>query len=249
MTNEQNRTVLDGKLLEIISRLVTQPAPDPLLYQCRVTFDGVNLSGKALLEIGAGNGVMSAYAVIHGARRVVALEPETAGSTKGSISSIQQIAQRLGGEIMAIHATSLQEYQPSKEKFDIVLLHDSVNHLDEANCMKLHYDQAARERYTELFRKIVSMMRPGKLLLLSDCSRGNLYDKIGMSNPFVPQIEWQKHQSPEVWIKLLRPLGFDKMRLRWHVPYRLKRLGLLVGNRLANFFLTSHFHLMARYRP
>ena len=249
MTTEQNQTALDGKLLEIISGLVTEPAPDPLLHQCRVTFDGVNLSGKALLEIGAGDGVMSAYAVVHGARRVVALEPEAAGSTKGSISSIQQIAQRLGAEIMAVHATTLQEYPPSEEKFDIVLLHDSVNHLDEADCMKLHYDQPARQRYSELFQKIASMMHPGKLLLLSDCSRGNFYDKIGMSNPFVPQIEWEKHQSPKVWMKLLRPLGFDKIHLRWHVPYRLKRLGPLVGNRLANFFLTSHFHLMACYCP
>jgi len=236
------------RLLEIVSGLVEPFHPERLLHQCRAPFKGVDLADKDLLEIGAGAGTMSAYAAVHGARRVVAIEPEAAGSTEGFVSSIRQIAQKIPDGIMTVRAATLQEYSPPNEKFGVVLLHNSVNHLEEADCMELHRDAGARQRYTELFEKIASMMRPGGLLLLSDCSRHNLYDKIGMANPIAPDIEWNKHQPPGLWMKLLRPLGFEKVRIRWHRPYRLKRLGPLVGNAFANFFLTSHFHLCLRLR-
>ena len=46
-------------------------------------FDGVDLSGKRMLDIGGGSGIYSFYAACAGAREVICLEPEAAGSMSG----------------------------------------------------------------------------------------------------------------------------------------------------------------------
>ena len=49
------------------------------------TFDGIEFAGRSLLDIGAGAGIVSSYAACMGASRVVALEPEAAGSHLGAV--------------------------------------------------------------------------------------------------------------------------------------------------------------------
>ncbi len=55
-----------------------------LNHRCRQIFDNVcGLEGKTLLEIGAGEGLFSLWAVANGVERAVLLEPEADGATKG----------------------------------------------------------------------------------------------------------------------------------------------------------------------
>jgi len=46
-----------------------------------------------------------------------------------------------------------QEFSTTRT-FDIVLLHASINHLDEEACIRLQYDDQARRRYGLIFQRL-----------------------------------------------------------------------------------------------
>jgi cyclopropane fatty-acyl-phospholipid synthase-like methyltransferase len=188
-------------------------------FRCEQVFKGLDLSGKAVLEIGAGAGIFSAYAAASGARRVVALEPEIAGSTEGFQAQIHQVAEKLDLPALEVRGDTIQEYESGQEKFDLVLSYNSVNHFDEPMCVELRRSEKARSVYREIFEKIRDMTTPGGLLVICDCSRRNLLGDLGIRNPVAPTIEWYKHHSPGTWVRMLQPLGFSRRRLSWYLMH------------------------------
>lgn len=219
-----------------------------LHYRCRQTFKGIDLAGKTVLEIGAGAGVYSAFAAVSGAKQVVSLEPEGDGSTKGYTSAIHQIAHGLDLPNWSVHNQTIQDYDNQGAIFDVVLLHYSINHLNEPACIELKSSPQARQVYLDLFTKISAMMAPGATLIIADASRYNFWPMVRLPNPAIGCIEWHKHQSPRTWTNLLKPIGFAPQGVRWYRYYELRMLGPLAGNAIAAFFLTSHFRLVMTKR-
>ena len=168
-------------------------------------FEGIDLQGARVLDIGAGGGRYSFYAAAAGAARVVALEPEEAGSDTGVASQFEQVSDRLGVDSVELRHETLQEFDPGDELFDVFFMHASINHLDEPATMRLHTDEAARQVYRELFAKLAGMGADRAKLVASDATRHNLFAKLPVRNPLQPTIEWEKHQPPEAWIG--RPLS------------------------------------------
>ncbi len=142
----------------------------------------------------------------------------------------------------------VQNYDCGERKYDIVLMHNTVNHLDEPMCEQLHYSSKAKRIYRDIFKHISSMMSPGGKLIIADCSRHNFFQLIRLKHPITPQIEWKKHQAPKTWVSILDPLGFVKEDLSWTVAYPLRKFSLLLSNRIAAFFLFSHFRLVLKYQ-
>jgi SAM-dependent methyltransferase len=221
--------------------------------RARWLFDGVDLRGRRLLDVGAGAGVLSMYAACAGAARVVSLEPEGPGSRSRSpaLDAWSALAARVGAlERAQFVAATLQDYEPGTAAFDVVLLHASINHLDEDACASLHTNGTAREVYAGLCEKLARLSAPGAALVVSDCSRRNLFGDLGIRNPLAPSIEWHKHQQPELWARLLAGHGFGKPRIRWAAPCSLGRPGRFVlGHRATAYCLRSGFCLtMERLR-
>jgi len=231
----------------LATRLAGYATPERALFRCRQTFLGVDLEGKQVLEIGAGAGVFSAYAAAAGARHVVALEPEAAGSTAGAASAIQAMRQELGAAHFEVRAETVQNYDSQGRFFDVVLLYNSINHLDEGACMALGHGEEARAAYRALFDRIARRMGRGARLIIADCSRHNFFGMLGLRSPLAGSIEWSKHQAPRTWARLLEPLGFVRERLDWYTFHPLRHLGCLAANAVVSFFLSSHFRLVMRY--
>jgi len=200
-----------------------------------------------MLDIGCGNGRMGLWAAARGARRVVGLEPEAEGSSSGMQEAFDAAARRVGlADRVELVTKPLQEYETA-ERFDVVLLAAPVNHLDEDACVRLHEEEAARETYRERFRLIARVAAPGAHLIVTDCDRRNVFARIGARNPLCPTIEWEKHQSPFLWSKLLGDVGFEAPRVRWAALNTLRGPGqLLLGHRFGSYMLTSAFLLRMR---
>jgi SAM-dependent methyltransferase len=210
-------------------------------------FDGVPLRGRSVLDVGAGDGVYSFYAAASGAKRVVALEPEAAGSSAGVVDRFERMEQRLGLDSVQLLPQSFQEFDPSGERFDVLLLHASVNHLDEEACIVLHEDASARETYRGVFSKLADMSAEGAHLIVADASRHNLFARLPFKSPVQPYIVWEKHQPPELWAGLLAEAGFTQSRIRWSSFNTLRRPGrLLLGNRLGAWLTLGVFCLTMR---
>jgi SAM-dependent methyltransferase len=219
-------------------------SPDRLRFYLDYLFHNVELHGATMLDVGAGDGNYSFYAASAGAAKVVSLEPTQAGSSAGVAGTFERTAALLHLDKVQLVRERFQDYDPVDTKFDVLLLHASVNHLDEDACIHLHRDREAQKTYLTLFRKLAALSTPGAKLIVVDCSRRNLYPDLGLRNPFAPSIEWHKHQPPELWACLLSQVGFAKPEIRWNSFNRLGRVGrLLLGNRIAAYTLNSLFSL------
>lgn len=243
------RRDVEKQLWEIAVRELHYASARRARFRCEQTFRGVPLAGRDVLEVGAGSGLHSAYAAVRGARRVVALEPEADGSTSGSRSVLLTLQRTLKLPSLVISPSPLESFDPAGHRFDVVLLYNSINHLDEPACSRLHRSREAWDRYRGLLRRLAGMLRPGATLIVSDCSRFNLWPTLGLKNPFAPSIEWEKHQTPRVWDEVLASANFVRVESEWYRYYPLRWLGPLSTNALAAFVLAGHFRLVRRFVP
>jgi SAM-dependent methyltransferase len=210
-------------------------------------FHGVPLAGRRVLDVGGGAGLISFYAGARGAS-VVCLEPGAEGSNPQMDAVYARLTERLGDAVdVRRDPHTFQQLDPEAEAFDVLVLHNSVNHLDEDACRALPRDTRARDTYANLFRALRAMARPGADLLVADCARLNLFGLLGLRNPFVPDVEWRLHQQPRVWAELLAEAGFADFRVRWNPMTRAGRPGeVLLANWIGAFATQSHFTLRAR---
>lgn len=221
-----------------------------LRFYLNYLFDGIDFRGKAMLDVGGGDGMLSFYAACSGAGKVVCLEPEVAGSASGMNEAFERTASFLDQAQVQLLPQRLQDYECGDACFDVVLLHQSINHLDEDACIRLHRDSEAQSLYEQLFCKLAFLARPGATLIAFDCAQRNLFADLQITNPITPMIEWHKHQSPKLWARLLAQAGFGNPVIRWHSFNTLRTCGrLFLGNPLAAYCLTSAFCLTMERQP
>ena len=217
-------------------------------HYCRYQlFPSLNLRGKRILEIGAGDGRYSLWAAVQGAREVVALEPTLAGSDESSsVATFRSLVDSLKQRNVSICEQTFQQYAGSPGSCDLILSHYSINHLHEQHCISLRTDPQAREYYVGLFRRMYTLLARGGTIIIVDCSDRSAYSDIGVRHPLSPTIEWFKHHPPDVWITLLTDAGFTSPRLTWIYDNRLLHVGRLFRNKAAAYFYTSMFRIEMR---
>jgi cyclopropane fatty-acyl-phospholipid synthase-like methyltransferase len=203
-------------------------------------FRGLEVRGMNVLEVGCGAGAWAVWAALHGARRVLGIEPEAHGSERGTEAAFErnlrllELVQRI-----EFSKTTLQDLQVDC-RYDIVILYDVINHLDEQATSRLHYDGHAYDRYRLQLNKLHSLVEERGVVIVADCSRWNLWPSLRLKSPFCPSIEWQKHQSPRVWTQLFVDVGFALRDLRWTPLYPF---GPITSNFLVSYITISHFVL------
>lgn len=213
-----------------------------LQFHLKTLFKNIVLENRRVLDIGGGSGLHSFYAACMGAGEVVCLEPETEGSHFGTEAKFRKLSGILGYDYVRFEPVTFQVFEPAGKQFDIILLHNSINHLDETACINLLNDEASKAIYMDIFSKLSSLASSGAKLIVCDCSRYNLFALLRINNPFAPTIEWHKHQAPEVWVDLLSQFGFANPRVRWTSFNTLRSPGrVLLGNKLLSYFLRSDF--------
>ena len=213
-----------------------------LQFHLKTLFKNIPLKNRRVLDIGGGSGLHSFYAACMGAKEVVCLEPETEGSRSGAGAKFRKLSGILGYDSVRFEPVTFQAFDPAGEQFDIILLHNSINHLDETACINLLNDEPSKAIYMDIFSKLSSVASSGAKLIVCDCSRYNFFALLRIKNPFAPTIEWEKHQAPEVWVNLLSQVGFVNPRVRWTAFNTLRSPGrVLLGNKLLSYFLRSDF--------
>jgi SAM-dependent methyltransferase len=217
-------------------------------FHARHLLDGVDPRGRHILEVGGGDGIMSLWLLWAGARSVTCLEPEAAGATSGTLARARMHRSELGitDEALRLLPDRFQDYQPDRE-LGIVLLRNSINHLDEPATERLLEDPAARRSYLELFGRVRRMLAPGGHVIMADSGRENVWGWLFTKSPIAPHIEWHKHQEPETWASVLAEAGFTPAPPTWwHPTYRGRALAPFIDNRLVARFLASYFVLRAQ---
>jgi len=207
-------------------------------------FDGIPLAGAHVLEVGCGGGTWAIWAALNGAENVIGIDPEARGSSAGDFATFQQTIKLLGltGKVTASDQF-LEELPAQQEPFDVVIMYDVINHLDEAAVVVLDRDAAAYESYVNALQRLRSRMRAGAWLIVADCARDNFWVRLGLRSPFASNIAWQKHQNPEMWINVFKQSRFEYSDLRWSYFYPFRRF---TSNWLTQYLTCSHFVLRLR---
>jgi len=223
-------------------------SPESLRFRCESVFKDVNLTDRSVMEIGAGSGNLCFWAGFQGARAVVGLEPDIDGSTSGDVQLFETMIGQTGLRTVSLCNETIQEYRAPLEQFDVVVSHNSMEHLDESVVAQLSRDDRARQVYAQILQKVASSMKPGAQLIICNQSKTNFWPMIGRRNPFSPTLDWPLHPTPRTWKRLLVANGFCDVRLSWPVRYRARKLGPLAANPVFAFFTDSMFRLAARRR-
>lgn len=234
--------------LEIVEKNNYYSKGGRLGFYLKYLFEGVELKGKDVLDVGGGDGLFCFYAKLMGARRVVNMEPEFDGSTKKIRQRFYELKDDLNKKLeldVEFSSQTLQTYSSEPNQFDVILLHDSINHVDEEACISLATSLDSQNTYLGHFALLQHLIKPKGRLIVCDCSNKNFFHKLKLVNPFAPQIEWEKHQGPDVWARFLSKAGFDLDKVQWTSPNRLGLLGrALIGNFIGAYLTTSLFRMV-----
>lgn len=134
---------------------------------------------------------------------------------------------------------------PSGERFDVILIHESIHRFDERAAPRLSRNLRAIKSYKQSLRQIAQVAEDGAVLIVTGHSPYNLFPFFHLPNPFAPGVDWDAHQSPSLWASLFRQIGFEKPRISWAVPALPGPLGrALFGHVIGSYFYTSHFRLV-----
>jgi SAM-dependent methyltransferase len=210
-------------------------------------FENVDFTDKEVLDVGGGRGLLSFYAAVEGARRAICLEPEVDGSRNGMINAYNEIRSEFPESLpVNLIPLTLQDYlkQTGPDSFDVIIMHNSINHLDEEACIHLLDNEDCYNRYVAVFKSVHRIMKKNGTLIITDAARNNFFKDIGIKNIFTPTIEWHKHQQPKTWANLLKEAGFKNASVHWLTPNRLGNTGKLLMDNYFISYLTRSFFKM-----
>ena len=234
------------RYLDLVERCGFYSSGENLRLYCEFIFDTINFKGKKVLDIGGGKGLISFWVACNGASSVVCLEPMLDGSTSRPAETFGQIQEMSDLRQVTLLPNRFQDYHADLGEFDIIVLDNSINHLDESACSQLHKDEFSFLRYMEIFKKMASLVRPGGVLVITDSGRRNLFGDLHLPNPFAPKINWRLHQQPGLWERMVTKAGFSDPIVRWIPPNRSRRIArVLLSHRYVSYVLNSRFCIHA----
>lgn len=238
----------NNEYFELMRDLGVHKNPKRFKYYYEQFFRGYDFKGKRMLDIGGGSGLLTFYAVAHGADEVICLEPENAGCTSGIGSVFEKI--KIAGSYKKANLLeqTFQEYQINQGiYYDIITSNASINHLDESAVIDVNVNMVSMNSYKLLVKKMYDILTPGGALIIADVGRKNFFNDIGLKSPICKTIEWYKHQNPEFWTKLFESVGFVLKRKEYMTFNVLGEFGKkLIGNPLFSYFYGSLFLLEFR---
>jgi SAM-dependent methyltransferase len=224
--------------------------PPAFAHAASCMFEGVDLEGKRVLEIGSGRGLLAIYMGLRGAE-VLSMEPELVGATSGVVLQQRARLAALGMRNVDVVSADFNTWNAGHHRFDLIVSNASINHLY-ASEHHARYHEPTHDGYLNVARRVRDMLVPGGHFVARDACRYALFTALrpwGIRRPWQPKrsgVDWRHHQNPTTWRGIFRDAGFSTITVSYPVPYRLRAVARIVENPIANFLLQGTFLLRAQ---
>lgn len=85
-------------------------------------YDGIDFTGKSVIDIGGGMGLHSLYAAARGAASVLMIEPEGDGGHQSMIANFNNLRDAMGFDNVELLVGIMQDFDPAGKTYDIILI-------------------------------------------------------------------------------------------------------------------------------
>ena len=157
MSSEVNMSSIQ-EFITTITKLGEYSNGNSLKIYLQQFFGKHSVKNLRILDIGGGAGLLSFWVAFNDGL-AVCLEPESGGSSHGIRKSFNKISLALNICSERAHqlSTTFQEFSDNN-RFDMILLANSINHLNEEATIRLQEDIGAFKEYLSYFRKMHSLL-------------------------------------------------------------------------------------------
>jgi hypothetical protein len=204
-------------------------------------FDKIILKNKKLLDLGGGNGVASFFAYnSERSCKCTIVDPYLEGSNKRMSLQNKKLS-KIYNNAVRLHNDYIDTL-PENYKFDIILMHNSINHIGEDIIGDIDSNKNSQIEYSRRLSKILERANANATLIIADCSSKNFWNDLKIKNFLAPTIDWNLHKPPNVWKNLIENLGFEHISTKWRARRELLSFGkFFLSNVYASYMLNSFF--------
>tara|TARA_B100001109_G_C18852825_1_gene470180 strand:- start:1627 stop:2361 length:735 start_codon:yes stop_codon:yes gene_type:complete len=205
-------------------------------------FNGINLENKEILDLGGGNGIASFHALNKcSSCNCFVVDPIEEGSNKLMVAQFNEMKKNFKPGRIFYHRDFIDTLD-NHLKFDIVLMHNSINHIGEDIIDEIEFNKHKYQEYLSRIDTITKRLKKDGLLIIADCGSKNFWNNLNLKDPFAPSIDWSLHKEPEIWRKMIEEIGHQHIDTYWTSRKEFGKLGkLLFANRFLSYFIGRHF--------
>ena len=211
-------------------------------YFSNYIYDDIDLDGKKILDIGGGNGIASFHA-LNSSENCSAwvVDPIAEGSNDLMLAQYESMKKSYGAERINFHRDYVNTLL-DPGTFDIIVMHNTVNHIGEDILQDISYKNEAYTEYVSRLKTILDRLASDGILIVADCGSRNFFGQIGLKSPFAPSIDWHLHCEPGVWQQMIEDIGVLHIKTQWTARREFGVFGkFFLANRLFSYFTNSHF--------
>jgi hypothetical protein len=133
---------------EVVVEVTGANGSRAISYQ-RLLFQDVDVRGRSLLDLGGGTGVVSFYACPLRSQKGRMPRTERCGVNGRCPRGFELIRSKVDVDVDFVSG----RLEGWSEAFDVVLMNNVINHLDEGACQRLHLDAQAGRTYRAQLEK------------------------------------------------------------------------------------------------
>ena len=209
----------------------------------------LDLKGKSILEVGAGDGFLSHYlALLKDVKYVVSLDEYEGHGSDAETYKINLRLQEIlnDSDKVKILKSDFLKYHSSK-KFHFILFVNVLHHIV-ATEKKLSDDSDSQKLSENLFKLTKDLISPDGAVIIQEVSRFNICP-IPKYRKQMSIINWKSKQSPREWLKVLKRVGFNTTSLRYRLPLNLPNqylFRMIFNNCIASSLTDSSYIITAK---